>query len=73
MAQEIVKSPMPGIIKSIDVAVGDQINEGDTLLILEAMKMENPIVAPVGGKIGEVSIFQGQSVKGGDRLIVIES
>ena len=34
MAQEIVKSPMPGIIKSIDVAVGDQINEGDTLLIL---------------------------------------
>ncbi len=73
MAQEIVKSPMPGIIKSIDVAVGDQINEGDTLLILEAMKMENPIVAPVGGKISEVSIFQGQSVKGGDRLIVIES
>ena len=73
MAEEIVKSPMPGIIKSIDVAVGDQINEGDTLLILEAMKMENPIVAPVGGKISEVSIFQGQSVKGGDRLIVIES
>ena len=73
MAQEIVKSPMPGIIKSIDVAVGDQINEGDTLLILEAMKMENPIVAPVGGKISEVSILQGQSVKGGDKLIVIES
>ncbi len=73
MAQEIVKSPMPGIIKSIDVAVGDQINEGDTLLILEAMKMENPIVAPVGGKISEVSILQGQSVKGGDRLIVIEN
>lgn len=73
MAQEIVKSPMPGIIKSIDVAVGDQINEGDTLLILEAMKMENPIVAPVGGQISEVIIFQGQSVKGGDRLIVIES
>ena len=73
MAQEIVKSPMPGIIKSIDVAVGDQINEGDTLLILEAMKMENPIVAPIGGKISEVSIFPGQSVKGGDRLIVIES
>ena len=73
MAQEIVKSPMPGIIKSIDVAVGDQVNEGDTLLILEAMKMENPIVAPVGGKISEVSILQGQSVKGGDKLIVIES
>ncbi|MBL7209384.1 MAG: biotin/lipoyl-binding protein [Dehalococcoidia bacterium] len=73
MAEEIVKSPMPGIIKSVDVNVGDQVNEGDTLLILEAMKMETPIVAPVGGKVSEVSVSQGQSVKGGDRLIVIES
>ena len=73
MVEEIIKSPMLGIIKNIDVAVGDQVNEGDTLLILEAMKMENPIVAPVGGRISEVSISQGQSVKGGDKLIVIES
>jgi len=73
MAEEIVKSPMPGIIKNVDVNVGDQVNEGDTLLILEAMKMETPIVAPLGGKVSEVSVSQGQSVKGGDRLIVIES
>ena len=73
MAQETVQSPMPGIIKSVEVAVGDQVNEGDTLCILEAMKMETPIVAPVGGKVTEVSITEGQSVKGAEKLIVIES
>jgi len=73
MAQETVQSPMPGIIKSVEVAVGDQVNEGDTLCILEAMKMETPIVAPVGGKVTEVNITEGQSVKGGEKLIVIES
>jgi acetyl-CoA/propionyl-CoA carboxylase biotin carboxyl carrier protein len=73
MAREIVASPMPGIIKSVDVAVGDKVNEGDTLCILEAMKMENPIVAPASGKISEVSVSGGQSVKRGDMLIVIET
>lgn len=73
MAQETVQSPMPGIIKSVEVAVGDQVNEGDTLCILEAMKMETPIVAPVGGKVTEVNITEGQSVKGAEKLIVIES
>lgn len=73
MAKEIIESPMPGIIKEVYVAVDDQVNENDTLCILEAMKMENPIVATVGGKISEVNISQGQSVKRGDTLIVIES
>lgn len=72
MAQEIVESPMPGIIKSVCVAVGDQVNENDTLCILEAMKMETPLVAPIAGKISEVNISDGQSVKGGDKLFVIE-
>ena len=73
MAQEIVESPMPGIIKSVYVTVGDQVNENDTLCILEAMKMETPLVAPITGKISEVTISEGQSVKGGDKLFVIES
>jgi len=73
MAKEIVESPMPGIIKSVCVAVGDQVNENDTLCILEAMKMETPLVAPIAGKISEVTISEGQSVKGGDKLFVIES
>jgi biotin carboxyl carrier protein len=73
MAREVVVSPMPGLIKSVDVAVNDNVNEGDTLCILEAMKMENPIVAPVAGKISEVSVSSGQSVKLGDTLFVIET
>ncbi|MBM4447470.1 MAG: biotin/lipoyl-binding protein [Chloroflexi bacterium] len=73
MAREIVVSPMPGIIKNIDVAVGDKVNEGDTLCILEAMKMENPIVAPVSGKISEINVFAGQSVKRGDTLLIMET
>jgi biotin carboxyl carrier protein len=73
VAKEIVMSPMPGIIKSINVAVGDKVNEGDTLCLLEAMKMENPIVAPLGGRIGEINVSAGQSVKRGDTLIVIET
>jgi len=73
MAREIVVSPMPGIIKNIDVSVGDKVNEGDTLCILEAMKMENPIVAPVSGNISEISVSAGQSVKRGDTLLIIET
>jgi biotin carboxyl carrier protein len=72
MAREIVVSPMPGLIKSVNVAVGDKVSEGDTLCILEAMKMENPIVAPASGKISEVTVSSGQSVKVGDKLVVIE-
>jgi len=73
MAQEIVESPMPGIIKSVCVAVGDQVNENDTLCILEAMKMETPLVAPMTGKFSEINVSEGQSVKGGEKLFVIES
>lgn len=73
MAKEIVESPMPGTIKSVNVSVGDQVNEDDTLCILEAMKMENPIVAPLGGKVSEVNVSAGQAVKRGESLVVIES
>jgi biotin carboxyl carrier protein len=73
MAREIVVSPMPGLIKSVNVVVDDNVSEGDTLCILEAMKMENPIVAPATGKISEVNVSSGQSVKLGDTLLVIET
>ena len=72
MAKEIVVCPMPGLIKSVSVAVNDKVNEGDTLCILEAMKMENPIVAPVSGIISEINVSSGKSVKSGDTLLVIE-
>jgi biotin carboxyl carrier protein len=73
MAREIVLCPMPGLIKNVNVAVNDEVKEGDTLCILEAMKMENPIVAPVSGKISEVNVSSGKSVKSGDMLVVIET
>ena len=64
---------MPGIIRNIDVAVGDRVKEGDILCLLEAMKMENPIVAPVCGIIAEIDVSDGQAVKRGQALFVIES
>ncbi len=64
-----VNSPMPGTVLRIDVKAGDSVNEGDVLCILEAMKMENEIVAPVSGKVASVNVTQGQSVNSGDLLV----
>jgi pyruvate carboxylase subunit B len=72
MAREIIESHMPGIIRNIGVAVGDQVKEGDTLCLLEAMKLENPIVAPIGGRIVEMNVSDGQAVKRGYALFAIE-
>ena len=63
---------MPGRILRIDVNAGDAIEDGDTICIIEAMKMENPIVSPVRGSVKEVSVSPGQAVKTGERLAVIE-
>ncbi len=72
MAQEAVEVPMTGKILSVDVKVGDQVKEGDTLCILESMKMENPIVATVDGKVVKVSVSKDQVVKPGDVIAVLE-
>jgi len=72
MAQENVEVPITGKIISVDVKVGDTVQEGDTLCILESMKMENPILAPVGGTISKIGITADQSVKPGDMIVIIE-
>ena len=72
MAQETVEVPITGKILSVDVKVGDAVNEGDVLCILESMKMENPILAPVGGNVTQVGIAADQVVKPGDIIAVIE-
>jgi glutaconyl-CoA decarboxylase len=66
-----VTAPLPGTVLKVNVRAGDKVARGDTLLILEAMKMENEISAPVDGTVAEVKASQGASVESGEVLIVI--
>lgn len=67
-----VKSPLPGIIIDVLVNVGDEVTKGQTVVMLEAMKMENAINAPQAGKISSISINKGDSVLEGVTLLTIE-
>ena len=69
---EMVEAPMPGTILSINVKEGDIVKSGQVLLILEAMKMENEIVAPRDGKVAAIITAKGASVNTGDKLVSIE-
>lgn len=64
-----LKAPMPGTILKVNVGTGDSVKKGQVLLILEAMKMENEIVAPSDGKISSVNVAKGTSVNAGDVLV----
>ncbi|MBQ2816021.1 MAG: biotin/lipoyl-binding protein [Clostridia bacterium] len=66
---EKVNSPMPGNIIDIKVSAGDTVKNGDTLLILEAMKMENEIKAPCDGTVAGVHVAKGDTVDSGALLI----
>ena len=70
-AGEVVKSPMPGNILKINVSAGQKVNEGDVLIILEAMKMENEITATKAGTVAQVAVTKGQVVETGSPLVVI--
>jgi biotin carboxyl carrier protein len=67
-----IKSPMPGLVLSINVAVGDTLKKGETVLILEAMKMENLIKAPADVVVKSIKINQGQAVEKGQLLVEFE-
>jgi glutaconyl-CoA/methylmalonyl-CoA decarboxylase subunit gamma len=67
-----VKSPMPGTVISFKVIVGQEVKRGDVLLILEAMKMENEIVAPQAGKVAALRVPVSASVNTGDPLVDLE-
>ena len=71
-AKSGVKSPLPGVILDIKVNVGDEVKKGQTLIILEAMKMENSINADKDGKIAAINVSKGESVLEGTDLIIIE-
>ena len=72
MAQEIIEVPLTGKITTVNVKQGDKVNEGDILCLLESMKMENPIMAPVSGTIAELGVTPEQVVKPGETIAVIE-
>ena len=68
---ECVESPMPGTILKVHVAAGQTVKEGDLLVILEAMKMENEIFAPKGGTVTQVLAEKGSTVETGAPLVFI--
>ena len=67
-----IKAPIPGLVASVAVAVGDKVIKGDTLVVLEAMKMENDIRANSAGVVGKVNVSPGDSVEKGAVMLVIE-
>ena len=69
---EEVLAPMPGNILEVIVNVGDAVKEDDELIILEAMKMENPICSPVDGTVKEIKVKAKDVVEADQLLVVIE-
>ena len=72
MAQETVEVPIAGKVISVEVKLGDEVKEGDTICILESMKMEHPILAPVDGTITQIGVTAEQIVKPGDLISIID-
>jgi acetyl-CoA carboxylase biotin carboxyl carrier protein len=66
-----VEAHITGTVWKVEVSVGDQVDEGDTLVILESMKMEMPVEAEDPGTVTEIRCEEGQSVQEGDILVVL--
>jgi biotin carboxyl carrier protein len=71
MAQEIIEAPLPGRVVRVEVTVGNTVEEGGVICVIEAMKMENPILSPVKASVVEVAVSPGQIVKTGEKIAVI--
>ena len=67
-----IEAHITGTVWKIEVGVGDQVDEGDTVVILESMKMEMPVEAEDPGTVKEIKCEEGQSVQEGDVLVVLE-
>ncbi len=67
-----VEAHITGTVWKIEVAVGDSVDEGDTVVVLESMKMEMPVETEDPGVVREVLVREGQSVSEGDALVVLE-
>ena len=71
VAGEAVTAPMPGNILKVNVTAGQAVKEGDLLLVLEAMKMENEIFAPCNGTVAQVLVSKGSTVDTGATMVVL--
>lgn len=67
----VVPAPMPGKILNVKSSVGASVKKGDVILLLEAMKMENEVVAPEDGTIASINVSAGDSVEAGDTLATL--
>jgi acetyl-CoA carboxylase biotin carboxyl carrier protein len=67
-----IEAHITGTVWKIEVKVGDDVEEGDTVVILESMKMEMPVEAEDEGKVAEIVVEEGQAVSEGDTLVVLE-
>ena len=70
--KQTLTSSMPGKVVKVLVAVGDEVKEGQGLVVVEAMKMENEMRSPRDGKVVELHVVEGQAVDGGARLVAVE-
>jgi acetyl-CoA carboxylase biotin carboxyl carrier protein len=67
-----VKSEIAGKVWTIEAKLGDRLNEEDPIIVLESMKMEIPVVAPVGGTLKQILVAQGETVQEGQVVAVLE-
>jgi biotin carboxyl carrier protein len=70
--RQSVSVPMPGKIVAVLVAVGDSVEKGQGLVIVEAMKMENEVRSPISGEVKEIKVKPGETVEGGAVLLIVE-
>ena len=71
--EAMVRAPMPGLVLGLPLDTGSDVERGQTVAILEAMKMENDLAAPISGKIKEIRVNKGQTVNQGDVLVVVSA
>jgi biotin carboxyl carrier protein len=71
--EAMVRAPMPGLVLSLPMDPGSNVEKGQTVVILEAMKMENDLASPISGKVKEIRVSKGQTVNQGDVLVVVST
>ena len=71
--EAMVRAPMPGLVLGLPMEPGAEVERGQTVVILEAMKMENVLASPITGKVKEIRVSKGQTVNQGDVLVVVSA